>query len=429
MCPRARGEQNLSAAATVSGAIVISGGRDFRGMSQHLSSFLSGLSALEVTALVLLISVGGAFVMETVVIRLLFRYTSRTETSLDNIVVQELRWPIVVTVSLTGVFLFSRAPAVAEAFVVDAATLNDFFGLPSLSVGIVVWAWALNRLVNRLVDAVKDKGSRYDFAPVFSNVWTIVVSVGTIGALLYIWGIEITPLFAGAGIAGIAVGFAAKDTVANFFGGIALYFDDTYKIGDYVVLDSGEAGTVVKVGIRSTTLLTRDELLVTVPNSVLNAAKIINESAPNRRRRLKVPVGVAYGTDVDAFEELLTDIALDEPLVLDSPRPRPRFRRFGPDALEYELVCWVNSPLKRGKATHNLNREIYKRLNDAGIGIPFPQRDVHVHSADAEATRQSPAAGLSNDGVRRPARTPDAADEVVAGDVADADEDDSAYDE
>ncbi|ELZ85840.1 mechanosensitive ion channel [Haloferax elongans ATCC BAA-1513] len=371
-------------------------------MSQHLSELLSGLSAIEATLLVVLVSIVGAFVMEAVVLRLLFQYTRRTETGLDNIVVQELRWPIVVTVSLTGVYLFAQTPAVADALVVSSEDLNTFFGRPSVSVGIIVWAWALNRLVNRLVEAVKDKGSRFDFAPVFSNIWTLLVSIGTIGALLFLWGIEITPLFAGAGIAGIAVGFAAKDTVANFFGGIALYFDDTYKIGDYVVLDSGEAGTVVKVGIRSTTLLTRDELLVTVPNSVLNAAKIINESAPNRRRRVKVPIGVAYGTDIDEFEELLIDIALDEPLVLDSPRPRARFRQFGPDALEYELLCWVNSPLKRAKATHNINRTMYKRLNDADIGIPFPQRDVHVYSSSgAPPAPQSAPAEATNGGVAR----------------------------
>ncbi|KAB1196544.1 MULTISPECIES: mechanosensitive ion channel family protein [Haloferax] len=389
-------------------------------MSQHFSELLSGLSAVEATLLVLLISVGGAFVMEAVVIRLLLQYTRRTETALDNIVIQEIRWPIVVTVSLAGIYLFAQTPSVATALVVDDAVLDRFFGLPSISVGIVVWAWALNRLVNRLVESVKDKGSRFDFAPVFSNIWTLVVSIGTIGALLYIWGIEITPLFAGAGIAGIAVGFAAKDTVANFFGGIALYFDDTYKIGDYVVLDSGEAGTVVKVGIRSTTLLTRDELLVTVPNSVLNAAKIINESAPDRRRRMKVPIGVAYGTDIDQFEDILVELALDEPLVLDTPRPRARFRTFGADALEYELVCWVNSPLKRGKATHKLNREIYKRLNEADIGIPYPQRDVHVHTAEPASATRSVMKELSNGGTTR-TREDDGFDEDDA--------EDSDYDE
>jgi small-conductance mechanosensitive channel len=93
-----------------------------------------------------------------------------------------------------------------------------FFGRPSLSVIVLVWARALNRVVNRLVEAVTDRGDRFDFAPVFSNVWTLVVLVGTVAVLLSLWEYDVSPLLAGAGIAGIAVGFAAKDTVANFFG-------------------------------------------------------------------------------------------------------------------------------------------------------------------------------------------------------------------
>ncbi|MDR9429890.1 MAG: mechanosensitive ion channel family protein [Natronomonas sp.] len=236
-------------------------------------------------------------------------------------------------------------------------------------------------MVNRVVAAVNEEGARFDFAPVFSNVWTLAVLVGSVGTLLWLWGIQITPLLGAAGVAGIAVGFAAKDTVANFFGGIALYFDDTYKIGDYIVLDDGTAGTVVKVGVRSTTLLTRDEVLVTVPNAALNAAKVTNESAPQRRRRVRIPIGVAYGTDIDAFEELAVDVALSEPMVLDSPKPRGRFRSFGDSALQYELLCWVNGPTRRRRVQHELNRALYDALNAAEIEIPYPKRDVAVTRA------------------------------------------------
>jgi small-conductance mechanosensitive channel len=244
---------------------------------------------------------------------------------------------------------------------------------------------------------VKDKGSRFDFAPVLSNVWTLVVIIGTIGVLLSVWEYSIAPLLGAAGIAGIAIGFAARDTVANFFGGISLYFDDTYKLGDYIELDTGESGTVVKVGIRSTTLLTRDEVLIVVPNSALNAAKVINQSAPQRRRRVKVPVGVAYGTDIDEFEALIEEIAADEPLVLDSPKPRMRFRSFGGSALEYELLCWVGSPTRAAKGRHKLNREIYKRLGTAGIEIPFPQQDVHLHGDPTTANTNE---SVSDDSLR-----------------------------
>ncbi|WP_251343120.1 mechanosensitive ion channel family protein [Haloplanus halophilus] len=353
-----------------------------------IDRFVAGLDALpawQATAVVLAVSLGSALLLELVGVRLARRLTRRTETALDDVVFEELRVPLVVTVALAGVYLLTRVDSVSTTTLVDARTLSLFFGRPSLSIIVLVWARALNRVVNRLVEAVKDRGDRFDFAPVLSNVWTLVVLVGTVAVLLSLWEYDVSPLLAGAGIAGIAVGFAAKDTVANFFGGIALYFDDTYKLGDFVVLDSGESGTVVKVGVRSTTLLTRDEVLVTVPNSVLNATRVTNESAPGRRRRVRVPIGVAYGTDIDAFEELVVELALAESLVLDAPRPRMRLRRFGDSALEYELLAWVNGPTRASRARHELNRAIYGALADADIEIPYPRSDVTVRSAGTAA--------------------------------------------
>ncbi|MDB2294545.1 mechanosensitive ion channel, partial [Halorubrum ezzemoulense] len=247
-------------------------------------TLFEGFSALEATVAVLVVSVAGALAMEFVVLRVARRYVSHTDTGYDDIVLSSLRAPLVVTAALAGVYVLTQVPSVRTSVLVEPRLLDAVFGRPSLSVIVLVWAYAANGVVNRLVAAVNAEGGRFDFAPVFSNVWTLAVLVGSAGTLLWLWGIEITPLLGAAGVAGIAVGFAAKDTVANFFGGIALYFDDTYKIGDYIVLDDGTAGTVIKVGVRSTTLLTRDEVLVTVPNAALNASKVTNESAPRRRR-------------------------------------------------------------------------------------------------------------------------------------------------
>ena len=354
---------------------------------------LDSLPPLVALGAVVVASVVAAAVVERVGMRLVRRVTTSTDTALDDIVFEELRVPVVVSVALAGLFTLTATDGVLAALAVDEATRDTLFDRPALTLLLVVWAFALNRVVNRGVEAVKDRGPRFDFAPVFSNVWTLVVGVGTVALALSIWRIDVTPLLAGAGIAGIAVGFAAKDTVANFFGGIALYFDDTYKIGDYVVLDSGEKGTVVKVGVRSTTLQRRDEVLVTVPNSVLNAAKIVNESAPASRKRISVPVGVAYGTDLDRFEATVLEAAEAESLVLDTPIARMRLRSFGASALEYELLCWVRSPLQAAKATHRLNRAIYDRLTEAEIEIPVRQVDVNVSEAPAadRPTGESPA--------------------------------------
>ncbi|WP_440990163.1 mechanosensitive ion channel family protein [Haloarchaeobius baliensis] len=362
-------------------------------MFEGISEFLTGYPPVERTVLVLSISLVSAVLLEVVVLRLARRFVKGTESEIDNIVVEELRLPLVVTAGLVGVFVLTQ-PGFGGADVIYQDQLTTFFGQPSASVIVIVWARALNNIVNRVVESVQQTG-RFDFAPVFSNVWTLVVLVGAAFFLLTIWNIEITPLLGAAGVAGIAIGFAAKDTVANFFGGLALYFDDTYKIGDYVVLDTGDAGTVVRVGIRSTTLLTRDEVMVTVPNSVLNSARIINESAPQRRKRIRIPLTVGYGTDLDEFEAVVLSVTADESLVKDSPKPRMRFRSFGDSGLEYELLCWVSSPSREQKARHRLNRTIYQRLLDDDIEMPFPKRDVTLSFAETDRSVIADADGLA----------------------------------
>ena len=191
-------------------------------MIPSLSALFEGLTAVEATVAVLAVSVVAALGMEFVVLRAARRLVSGTETGYDDIVIASLRAPLVVTAALAGVFVLTQVPAVRASVIVEPRLLDAVFGRPSLSVIVLVWAVAANSVVNRVVAAVNAEGGRFDFAPVFSNVWTLAVLVGSVGTLLWLWGIEITPLLGAAGVAGIAVGFAAKDTVANFFGGIAL---------------------------------------------------------------------------------------------------------------------------------------------------------------------------------------------------------------
>ena len=162
--------------------------------------------------------------------------------------------------------------------------------------------------------------------------------------ILSIWKINITPLLASAGIAGLAIAIAAKDTLSNFFGGISIFMDRPYKIGDYIVLDSGERGEVVAIGMRSTRMKTRDDILISIPNSILANSKIINESAPVPNFRVRIPVSVAYGSDIDLVEKTLLDIASKNDQILQEPVPRVRFREFGDSALNFQLLCWAREP-------------------------------------------------------------------------------------
>ncbi|MGB9985828.1 mechanosensitive ion channel family protein [Salarchaeum japonicum] len=340
-----------------------------------LPGFLDWLAGLPpwlgVTVLVTASFAAAVFVNE-VGLRAVRRLTRRTGTTADDVLLRELRVPIPVTVAVAGAFL---APSVVP--VADSTAL--VLRASALTAAALVWARTLARLGThglRAYDARTDESA--DFAPIFQNLWTFVVLAATAFVVLTVWEIEVTPLLASAGIAGIAIGFAAKDTVANFFGSISLYVDGTYAVGDYVELDTGVAGTVQDISIRSTRILTRDNVIVTVPNAVLNSAQLTNHSAPVGKTRVKVPVGVAYGSDVDAVEDCLIAAASAVESVARNPSPRARFRGFGDSALDYELLVWVPSPLHDGRATHELNRDIYARFDAAGIEIPFPQREVRV---------------------------------------------------
>jgi small-conductance mechanosensitive channel len=228
--------------------------------------------------------------------------------------------------------------------------------------------------------------------PVLELGWKIAaIGIGS-WALLILWGVDPTAWLASAGIVGIAVGFAAKDTLANLFSGLFIVADAPYKIGDYVVLDSGERGMVTRVGLRSTRLLTRDDVEVTVPNAVMGNVKIVNESGgPYEKTRIRIQIGVAYGSDVDQVCEILENTALSHPAVSGEPAPRVRMRAFGGSSLDFELLCWIERPEHRGQLTHDLLMAVYKAFLAAGIEIPYSKHDIYVKELPASGPRAGPA--------------------------------------
>jgi len=197
--------------------------------------------------------------------------------------------------------------------------------------------------------------------------------------LLMIWGINPVGWLASAGIVGIAVGFAAKDTLANLFSGFFIVADAPYKIGDYINLDTGERGKVTTIGLRSTRLLTRDDVEITIPNGVIANAKIVNESGgPHLKMRSRLTVGVAYGSDVDRVCDLLVEIAEKHAEVCAEPAPRVRMTGFGASSLDFDLLIWIENPEFRGRIRHDLFMEIYKALTEEGIEIPYSKQDLYI---------------------------------------------------
>lgn len=315
--------------------------------------------------------------------RVLRRFANLTKITFDDYLINFLHKPICWTIFWLGVLhalVLQPPPPLPWQNVLPAIAKTAV---------LLVWLFSLLQLFSQIADRNLEKVLTQgkigkDLFFLLKNVVRVVVVITGLLWLLSIWEVDLTPLFASAGIAGIAVALAAKDTLANFFGGISIFADKTFKVGDYIILDNTDRGEVVEIGIRSTRIKTRDDVLITIPNSILANSKIINESAPIPRFRIRVPVGVAYGSDLEQVEEILLNIAKAYPAVIEEPAPRVRLRTFGNSSVDFELLCWVEDPSLKGLETHNLLKAIYKAFGAENITIPFPQRDVHIKEHPAQ---------------------------------------------
>jgi len=352
-------------------------------------AWLAGLSPLEI----LFGTVGAAFLLRFLLSRVLLRLARRTRTDLDEQILNAVRWPIVLTVVFFGVgFALRRIqPALSQG-------LLSFSDSVWITLGTVVWMRAGMRVGDHVLDALARRADSYQWIdarslPLFGILHRILFWGGAIYVVLLAWHVDITAWLASAGIIGIAVGFAAKDTLANLFAGIFILADAPYKLGDYIVLESGERGMVTDVGIRSTRLLTRDDIEITIPNNVMANSKIMNEAGgPHEKRRLRLTIGVAYGSDVDQVRAVLQEEAVNCALIAKDPEPRVRFREFGDSALVFQLLAWIDAPVLRGRALDALNTAVYKRFLAEGIEIPFPQRVISFKGQGEGGLRAPPDA-------------------------------------
>jgi len=324
-----------------------------------------------------------AKIVDLVVVYFLARWAKRTSSTLDDQLVEILHRPLFLTVFFFGLWL-------AVEVLQMHSTMEIYVERTLLTAIVLVWvffSFQFSHLFLRRLGRFEGRVSIIQprTVPLFENTAKLLIACGAIYAVFLVWNVNIAALLGTLGVVGIAVGFAAKDSLANLISGILIIADAPYKLGDFVVLDRGERGEVTHIGLRSTRILTRDDKEITVPNALIGNDRIVNESGGRwEKRRIRVKVGVAYGTDIDQVKEVLLQVARDQPEVLPTPEPRVRFRRFGESSLEFELLGWISHPVLRGRVLDGLNSGVYKAFAAADIRIPFPQLDVHI--ADKPST-------------------------------------------
>ncbi|CAK8713985.1 Small-conductance mechanosensitive channel [Candidatus Electrothrix gigas] len=328
---------------------------------------------------------------DIVICKVLLRIAIRTSFDVDEHFVRFIHRPAVLSVFLLGLL---------HAVLVEPAYPSPWqTALPNVikTLILAIWWIALIREItvmngNNTGWAIRkiDK-TRFYMLKNISRI--ILLFIGIIWGLI-IWDVNLTPLFASAGIVGIAIALAAKDTLANFFGGIALFTDAAYKVGDYIILESGERGEVVELGIRSTKIKTRDDVMITIPNSIMSTTKIINQSAPQTSYRIRINVHVSYNSNLREVEKALLRVAESHQALEKKPEPRVRFRRFDESGIFLQLLVWIEEPAQRGLQTHNLLKMIHIAFKERGIEIPFPQRTLHFETNNREPDLSN---DLSND--------------------------------
>lgn len=303
---------------------------------------------------------------------------SRTKTTTDDSIVKTIKNVILLELLLTSVYLASLYLDTTQK--IHGQIEQFYFASLVVFVAIViadVFTLVLHEVNRRKY--LRSTGAVHSAVPFLSNVAKIgIYSFATL-VVLKMYRIDITPAIASAGVLGVAVAFAAKDFVANLFGGISVFFDKPYSVGDYVIIKELYRGEVMEIGMRSTKIRTRDNVLLTVPNSVMVTDTIVNETGYEPFLRVRIPIQISYDSDYEAVEKVLVDIAMQHPEIIKSPEPRVRFRSLEDSGVNLELLVVIKQPSEKGNAVHQILKMILKEFRERGIQIPYPHRQVIVH--------------------------------------------------
>jgi small-conductance mechanosensitive channel len=266
--------------------------------------------------------------------------------------------------------------------------LSMIFFVLTLAAVVLLAGWFRRLLENRLMPRFsQDVGVQHAFSAI---LYYVLLFVGLLVSL-EVLGVGASTVAIVAGVVGLGIGFGMQHIINNFLSGLVLFFERPVKVGDIVDVGNVE-GRVERIRARATTLVTRDNVTIIVPNSEFVQGKVTNLSFPDNRLRCRLKIGVAYGSDVDQVTQTLKAVAAAHPEVLREPVPGVQLYELGDNAIGFELIFWVKEILNRGRIFSDLRYAVVHAFREGGIEIPFPQRDLHLKPSPdlLEALRREP---------------------------------------
>jgi len=332
--------------------------------------------------------------------RLQKRLAARTETDLDDELVRTVRHAFKLTVvawalwQVVGLWVpVLGAENTDGDWVAYATQPRDWVW----GIWIAVVFFPLSRFVGhlmrsfetRIISRTGDTALDETALPMINRfVRFIVIAIGILLAMTHL-GLEIAPLLAGAGVAGLALSLAAKDTLSNLIAGVLLIMDRPFQVGDRIELwnaprETGTWGDVVEIGLRATKIRNPDNLVVVVPNNEIMRRDIINYTMSGEDIRLRIPFSCAYESDIERAKMLLKETAGEVQGVKLDPAPIVIVRGFGPSEVNLQLRVWIQEARNRRRIADEITEKAMVKFADAGIEIPYPKRELYIKGGGAE---------------------------------------------
>jgi small-conductance mechanosensitive channel len=311
------------------------------------------------------------------------RLAAKTKTNIDDEMLHATEKPIFWGITLAGIFmslLSVRALDAYKTLILKAASI----------VGILWGAWTIMRVLRALLNwygtemAGKTSTDLDDkYLHIFQRVFNIVIWILVGLLVLQQMGISITPLLASLGIAGLAVGLALQDTLANFFSGFYIISERVIKIGNFVELENGAVqGYVEDIGWRTSRIKTLANNLVIIPNSRFAQATVINYDAPSLDQSLAVPASVSYDSDLDKVEKVTIEVAKSVMKEIQGGvkdfEPMIRYTKLGQSSIDFNVVMRITDPVSQYIVKHEFISRLVKRYRKEKIVIPYPITTVHL---------------------------------------------------
>lgn len=320
-----------------------------------------------------------------VIFRVLHRWASKTETRLDDIVIAAFKIPSLYWAPAIGLSLGIALSGFPERTVATAGRIIHVLVILSFTIATANLSGKL------LTDYVEKSHLPFPTTGLANGLLKgLILVIGSLVILSFL-GISITPLITALGVGGLAVALGLQDTLANLFAGVHILMERSVRIGDFVRLENGQEGYVEDITWRTTRIRMLPNNMVVIPNNKLAQSIVTNYYLPDRRMAVPILVGVSYASDPDHVERVLLDeattAAAEVPGLLADPAPVARFiPGFGESSLDFTLVCHVREVTDQYPVQSELRKRIFKRFQQEGIEIPFPQRTVHVND-DREGKR------------------------------------------